>query len=154
MNNSTHPGTHASAPTTQRIQRGQPLRRFIRHYLEMVVAMVVGMVLLGPVESLAFDALGWTDAVGRPDVNALLMATNMTVAMAGWMRFRGHSWPALAEMSTAMYLPFVVLLVPLWKGAISESTLMVAAHLLMLPAMALVMLLRLDEYTHAHHGHH
>jgi hypothetical protein len=28
---------------------GQALRRFVRHYLEMVVAMVVGMLMLGPV---------------------------------------------------------------------------------------------------------
>jgi hypothetical protein len=41
-------------------------------------------------------------------------------------------------------------------GAISESTTMVAGHVLMLVAMALAILLSLDEYTadHSAHGHH
>jgi hypothetical protein len=82
------------------------------------------------------------------------MATNMTIAMSAWMRYRQHGWAPIAEMGAAMYLPFLALFVPLWTGAISADTLMLAGHLLMLPAMALAMLLRLDEYTsHAHHGH-
>jgi hypothetical protein len=42
------------------------------------------------------------------------MATNMTIAMSAWMRYRGHRWAATAEMAAAMYLPFIVLLFPLW----------------------------------------
>ncbi|MFD1213545.1 hypothetical protein ACFQ36_16015 [Arthrobacter sp. GCM10027362] len=126
---------------------------FIRHYLEMVVAMVIGMVALGPVWTWATGALGVSALFDRPDVAALVMATNMTIAMSAWMRRRRHGWAPVAEMAAAMYLPFIVLLVPLWTGAISAGTLMVAGHLLMLPAMAVAMLLRLDEYTtHAHHG--
>lgn len=143
--------THVAAPAAE---RSVALRRFTRHYLEMVVAMVVGMVVLGPMESAALGALGWSAALDRPDLNALVMATNMTLAMSAWMRWRGHTWTPIAEMAAAMYLPFVVLFVPLWLGAISAGTLMVAGHLLMLPAMAVAMLLRRDEYTHAHHGHH
>lgn len=143
--------THVATPVAG---RSVGLRRFGRHYLEMVVAMVIGMVVLGMLESVAFDALGRSSVLDRPDVDALVMATNMTVAMAGWMRFRGHAKAPTAEMAAAMYLPFVVLLVPLWLGAISEDTLLVAGHMLMLPAMAAAMLLRRDEYTHAHHGHH
>jgi hypothetical protein len=52
-----------------------------------------------------------------------------------------------------MYLPFVVLFVPLWAGVITEATLFVAGHLLMLPAMLGVMLLHPSEYSgHRHHG--
>jgi len=131
-------------------------RRFVVHYLEMVVAMVVGMVALGPVEPFVLGVLGWSGALDRTDVAAMVMATNMTVAMAAWMRWRGHTRGPIAEMAAAMYLPFVLLLVPLEMGAISESTLMVAGHVLMLVAMALAMLLRLDEYTadHSAHGHY
>ena len=39
--------------------RGRAVWHFVRHYLEMVVAMLVGMMALGPVWSLVWP--GWTD---------------------------------------------------------------------------------------------
>jgi hypothetical protein len=142
--------THNAANDLNRRSR---IWRFIRHYLEMVVAMAVGMVALAPIWSWATDALDASALLDRPDIGALVMATNMTIAMSAWMRYRGHGWAPITEMGAAMYLPFLALFVPLWTGAISADTLMIAGHLLMLPAMALVMLLRLDEYTtHTHHG--
>ena len=113
--------------------RGHRVRHFVRHYLEMVVAMLAGMFLLGPLEGLVWPAL-----TARPDVGVLVMATNMSIGMGAWMRFRGHSWRGIAEMSASMYLPFVVLLVPFWAGAIGEHTMMTWGHVLMLPAMAAV----------------
>ncbi len=143
--------TGNAAKTTK---RGSRTWRFVRHYLEMVVAMAVGMVALAPVWSWASGALGASALLDRPDIGALVMATNMTIAMSAWMRYRRHGWAPIAEMGAAMYLPFLALFVPLWTGAISADTMMIAGHLLMLPAMAVVMLLRLDEYTlHTHHGH-
>lgn len=82
------------------------------------------------------------------------MATNMTVAMVAWMRLRHrHGWPATLEMSAAMYLPFIVLFPPMWLGVLSAHAMLVLGHVLMLPAMAGVMLLRRDEYTGHHHAH-
>ena len=129
-------------PSQHTHSRGRHTWHLVRHYLEMVVAMVVGMVVLGPLE-----ALLWPGVDDRVDVHALVMATNMAVAMAAWMRFRGHAWPAIVEMSAAMYVPFAVLLVPYWAGAVSGSFLFTAGHVLMLPAMALAMWWRLDEYA-------
>jgi hypothetical protein len=116
----------------------------------MVGAMFVGMIVLGPVESLLFDALGWSAVTDRPDVAAVAMTANMVLAMAGWMRVRGHTWAPITEMSVAMAAPFLVLLVPLWLGAITEHTLMIAGHVLMLLGMLVALLLRPAEYT----GHH
>ena len=124
--------------------------RFVRHYLEMVAAMIVGMVVLGPLWTLALDAAGAPGLLDRPELDALVMATNMTVAMSAWMRHRGHGWRATAEMAAAMYVPFVVLFPPLWMGLISAGTMLVAGHVLMLPAMAGAMLLRPHEYRHCH----
>jgi hypothetical protein len=115
---------------------------FLRHYVEMVLAMLVGMVAFGLLEDLVWPAL--TD---RADVGVMVMATNMSIGMGAWMRFRGHSWRGIAEMSAAMYLPFAVLLVPFWTGTVGGSDLMTWGHLLMLPAMALVMLLRPAEHA-------
>ena len=116
---------------------------FARHYLEMVVAMFAGMFALGPLEHLVWPALS-----ARHDVGVLVMATNMAIGMGAWMRFRGHSWRGIVEMSASMYVPFAVLLVPYWSGAIGADALMTWGHVLMFPAMAAVMLLRPAEYSH------
>ena len=115
-------------------------RRFWWHYAEMLVAMAVGMAVLAPLwRPLALD---------RADLEVLAMVVDMTVGMAAWMRFRGHSSRGIVEMSASMYLPFAVLLVPYWAGLAGAGVLMTWGHLLMLPSMALVMLLRAEEYTH------
>ena len=129
-------------PAGAAAHRGHRVRHFVRHYLEMVVAMLVGMFALGPLEG----AL-WPELTARADIGVLVMATNMSIGMAAWMRFRRHTWRSIAEMCASMYAPFVVLLVPFWAGLIGEHALMTWGHVLMLPAMALVMLLRPHEYT-------
>jgi flagellar biosynthetic protein FliP len=123
--------------------------RFGGHLLEMVVAMFVGMFALAPVWSLA--APGLTD---RPAAHAMVMATDMTAGMVLWMWIRRHSWPRIAEMSAAMYLPFVALLVPYWLGGISGETLMMGGHVLMPPLMLAAMLWRRDDYRHSHRTSH
>ena len=118
-------------------------RHFVRHYLEMVVAMLVGMAVLGSLHSLV-----WPSLTARADVAVLVMATDMAIGMGAWMRFRGHSWRGVAEMSASMYAPFAVLLVPYWTGTLGGHDLMMWGHVLMLPAMALVMYLRPTGYDH------
>jgi hypothetical protein len=135
--------TIESLPTTHTHSRGHRVRHFVRHYVEMVVAMLVGMLVLGPVEDLV-----WPSLTARADVGVMVMATNMAIGMGAWMRFRGHSWRSVAEMSASMYVPFLVLLVPFWAGGIGEHAMMMWGHVLMLPAMAAAMLLRPDEYSH------
>jgi hypothetical protein len=125
------------------------IRRFVLHYVEMVIAMLVGMGVFAPLWTLGF-ALFDSNAMDRADVMAMTMATSMVAGMSLWMWFRGHGAAPIAEMAVAMYLPFVVLLVPLWLGAIGTTFLMVAGHVLMLGTMLLAMLRRKDEYTCAH----
>lgn len=48
--------------------------------------MIVGMVALGPRWTLALNAAGTPTLLDRPELNALVMATNMTIAMSAWMR--------------------------------------------------------------------
>jgi hypothetical protein len=112
-------------------------RHFWRHFVEMLLAMVVGMVVLGPL---------WPDLHGSTELHLLVMATNMTLGMAVWMAVRRHRWVAIAEMGLAMYVPFVVLLPPFWAGWLSAGAVFVLGHVLMLPAMLLAMLRRPSEY--------
>lgn len=114
-------------------------RAFVVHYLQMLAGMGVGMLVLGPLSILVEAGV---------EVDSLLMATWMTAGMAAWMAWRGHSWASIAEMGLAMYASFAVLFPAYWLGALSGHGVMLAGHLLMLPAMALVMLRRRAEYTH------
>ena len=123
--------------------RSTPTWRFTRHFLEMLGAMVLGMLLLGPL---------WP-TIDRVELQALVMATDMTIGMAALMAVRRHSWPGVVEMSAAMFAPFVILFVPYWTGLITAGGLFLLGHLLMLPAMLLAMVHRRAEYTAAHTTH-
>jgi len=116
-------------------------RSFVRHLAEMLAAMVVGMVVLGPLWRLP------AALAERADVAAFVMATDMSVAMAVWMWHRGHGAAATGEMVAAMYAPFAVLLIPWWAGLVPGDVVLMGGHILMLPAMVAVMLRRHDEPT-------
>ena len=124
------------------------VRKFALHLTEMVVAMAVGMIVLHPVWMVVLDTVGATGLMHNPYTGSLIMATNMTVAMSVWMKVRGHRRRPIIEMGAAMYVPFLVLFVPLGLGLIDSGALMLWGHLLMLPAMAAAMLLRPHEYAH------
>ena len=122
------------------------IRRLTRHYLEMVAAMIVGMVVLGGASSLVLDL------PDRTSVELVEMAIWMTVPMVAWMRFRGHRWRACNEMAAAMLGPAVVALAMLGSGVVTDGdALVMFEHTVMFPAMLGVMLLRRDEY--AGHDH-
>src|SRR5512132_1852962 len=135
-------------------------RRFLRHFFEMVVVMMVGMVALGAAFG-AFHqlALGsgyanaWRDHVG---LAAFAMAFNMTVPMVLWMRYRGHSWERGGEMALAMNLPLVPAFVLYGLGAIPAQGVLGMQMMLMIPAMLGAMLYRREEYSalHSTHRHH
>jgi flagellar biosynthetic protein FliP len=124
--------------------------RFTWHFLEMVIAMAVGMAL-GPVGALLDYAFG-VELSSHPASHAIVMATDMAIGMAVWMRIRGHNRRSIGEMSAAMYLPFVMLLVPYGLGYLSGGALIGVGHILMLPAMLVAMLARRDEYGAHHHS--
>lgn len=127
--------------------------RFVVHYLEMVVAMILGMVVLYPLWTLATGDVAADSWIHRTDVDSLVMATTMAVPMAAWMHFRGHSAAPVIEMSLAMYAGFVVLFPLLWLGMLGSATVTTVGHVLMFVFMFAAMLLRRDEYTAHHHRH-
>ena len=120
-------------------------KTFAWHYLQMLIAMVVGMMALTPVWNAAFGRLGWSAVLDRADVLSLTMATSMALAMGLWMRFRRHSWISVAYMSAAMYVAFVVFFPFHWAGWMSGDAVLFAGHLLMLPLMAVDMVLPKGE---------
>jgi hypothetical protein len=131
-----------------------PSRRFLRHFVEMLVVMMLGMGVLG----VAFRELhvllfgGGFDAAWRDHVGLAVfaMAFNMTVPMELWMRHRGHGWERGAEMAVAMNLPLLPAFVLFGFDVIPARGVLGMQMMLMVPAMAAAMLYRKQEYS-AHH---
>ena len=128
---------------------GKRTRPFLRHLLEMIVVMMLGMCVLGAAfgafHELAFGsgfAAAWRDHVV---LAAFAMAFNMTVPMVLWMRYRGHRWQRGGEMAAAMNLPVLPLLLMHWLGPIPSQGVLGLQMMLMLPAMLAAMLYRKEE---------
>jgi hypothetical protein len=129
-------------------------RRFVRHYAEMVIAMFLGMAVLGVPAGWAMSAVGTSWSALHHDAPALMlfgMAVTMTVPMVGWMRYRGHGRRASTEMSASMFVPTFAVVALLWAGLVEDvGVLLVIEHVAMLASMLAAMLLRPAEYTHGH----
>jgi hypothetical protein len=134
-----------------------PAATFIRHYIEMVVVMFAGMLVLGLPGEAALQAIGSGTSELRETVPATVflgMAFTMTVPMVAWMRYRGHRWQPTLEMAASMVIPTLVAIALLAVGVLGFEALMGLEHVAMLLGMLVAMLLRTDEYTsHAHHAH-
>ncbi|SCG75902.1 hypothetical protein [Micromonospora coxensis] len=130
--------TNPTTPTRSRHAAARVVRPLVRHYVEMVIAMAVGMAVIGGLRSLNGLTVSFVE---RPGTALLLMATDMAVGMAVWMRVRRHPRAAILEMCAAMYVP-VVLLPLVWTEVIGPTAFMVAVHVLMLIAMLAVLLRR------------
>lgn len=149
MNTADHDRTPRQRPTREDSTRGRTghgRHPFLRHYLEMVIAMFVGMVVLGAAERGLLALAGLEFPAHRPELGALEMAFLMAVGMTVWMRYRGHGWIGTAEMAFVMFVPALVLIPLLWLGALSGDLLVLLEHVVMLPLMWLAMLRRRSEY--------
>jgi hypothetical protein len=120
-------------------------RRFIRHYVEMVVVMFAGMALLWAPADLLVDTDPTAAMLGT-------MAFTMTAPMIPWMRWRGHSWRPAFEMAASMVVPTLAMLALLAADVITDAGVLLGIeHVAMLGGMLVVMLARRDEYSgHVH----
>jgi hypothetical protein len=134
--------------TTTPSKTGRRWGRFALHYLEMIIAMFVGMFALGMLQSAV--GLGVSHAE-QPELWYLSMALNMSIGMAAWMRFRGHGWAPTLEMCAIMFAPAVPLFPLLWTGVMDADGLMLVSHVVMFPLMLAAMLRRLNEYAGCAH---
>src|SRR4051812_50104400 len=81
---------------------------FLRHYIEMVIVMFAGMIVLGLPGEAGLHAIGSGTSELRADAPALAflgMAFTMTLPMVVWMRHRGHRWQPTLEMAASMVIP-------------------------------------------------
>jgi multisubunit Na+/H+ antiporter MnhF subunit len=126
--------------------------RFLRRYLEMVAAMLVGMTVVGVALRGVLALAGLRYPTRYAELVALEMAVTGSVGVVAWMRHRGHGWAATLEMVGAMFAPAVALVPLLWLGVIAGDALLALEHLVMLLLMFLVLLRRRAEDEGASHG--
>ncbi len=138
----------ATASTGARTSQGK--RAFLRHFGEMLLAMFLGMVVLGGVAELAFVATGGSFSNASGAAQVLLMGFNMTVPMVAWMKYRGHAAARNAEMATSMIVPTLGAAALALTGVLGTGAALGVQHAVMVPAMLGVMLWRYDEYSHVH----
>src|SRR4029079_3539727 len=90
------------------MERERAVRHFVRHYVEMVIAMFAGMIVLGLPAEAGLRAIGSSSSDLRVDAPAVVfigMALTMTVPMVAWMRYRGHGWRPWPGVAGAVFSP-------------------------------------------------
>jgi hypothetical protein len=120
---------------------------FWRHFLEMLAAMVVGMIATGAIFLFVVGLKTWDEVITQYPTQALLaMAVGMTVPMVAWMLFRGMGRKNTYEMAAAMALPVIPFLCFVWFG-VTKSAQCGGYCALTLVAMLALMRYRRSEYS-------
>ena len=146
-------GDDHTAAGEQPTSRRRRWLRFAGHYLEMVVAMLAGMAVLGGALRGILAAAGVQYSMRRyPELVTLEMGLTMAVGMGAWMRYRRHGRASTLEMSGAMVVPAAVVAALLWLDVLGAGVAMTLEHVAMFLLMLAVMLRRRDEYMTHHHA--
>ena len=125
-------------------------RAFARHFGEMLLAMFLGMAVLGGVAVLGLAAAGSSFSNTSGAAQVLLMGFSMTVPMVGWMSYRGHDTARNVEMAASMIVPTLLAAALAAAGALGAGAALGLQHVVMIPAMLGVMLWRYEHYSGSH----
>jgi hypothetical protein len=118
------------------------------HYFEMCLPMCIGFAFGDLVFFWATGLFGYSEPFTElPELSVLVVTFTMTAPMAAWMLVRGMPRWATAEMSAVMPVLATALLMLGWLAIVPKSQLALLEHGLMMPAMLVPMLVRLDLYT-------
>ena len=117
--------------------------RFARHFGAMAIAMVAGMAAYAAL--LAVVAPG--ARLDHPEWFALGMAAAMSAPMVAWMHRHGHPARLSAEMTAAMFVPYLVAIACYRGGAVEAEAVCPIGCGAMFAAMLAAMLYRRDDYS-------
>jgi hypothetical protein len=144
--------TPASGGSIVRFLR--PTGRFLAHLAEMCVAMCVGAIVLSLIFFEGAALIGYANLPQQyPELATAVIALNLSLPMAAWMRFRGHEWRPTVEMSGATIVVGILLIVAFWVGIVPKGRLLETQISLACPVMIAVMLFRFNLYS-GRAGHH
>src|ERR671930_2301848 len=137
----------------------QPTRRsrlgcFTLHFFEMCAPMCVGFAIGDLIYFWVADKFGYSQPFKElPELSVVVVTFTMTAPMVAWMAYRGMARRPIAEMAGVMPVLGAVLLLLGWLSLVPMGDLPLLEHGLMMPAMLVPMLFRLDLYTTKHSQH-
>jgi hypothetical protein len=138
-------GVPPVAPTTTEADRH--LSPFWRHFLQMLAAMMLGMIATGAIFITVVGLKSWDEVTTQyPTQSLLAMAVGMTVPMSAWMLYRGMGWRNSLEMAAVMVAPVIPLLCLVWFD-VTRSAQCGAYCALTVVAMLALMRYRHSEYS-------
>lgn len=139
----------AHAPTVSLLGR---LGRFVLHYFEMCLPMCIGFAVGDALYFAVARSFGYSDPFSElPVLSVVVVTVSMTIPMTAWMLYRGMDRRAIWEMSAVMPIMAAALLVLGALGAVATEDLALMEHGLMMPAMLVPMLYRVDLYSRPMH---
>ncbi len=123
--------------------------RFLMHFLEMQIPMVLGMIPWHPVVRALRASPTYAEAFQRGSALSILgHGLFMTIPMVAWMVIRRHGWRHSMEMGAAMLAPGLAIIVLCSLGADTYwPWLITLASPAGTVAMLLYMLYRRDHFT-------
>jgi hypothetical protein len=120
---------------------------FVVHFFEMCIPMCVGFMVGDAIYFAVAAGFGYPDPFADlPVLSVVVVTFSMTAPMVGWMLFRGMGRPAVMEMGASMVVLGLAVLIAGALAVIPIENAALAEHGLMMPAMLVPMLLRLDLY--------
>jgi hypothetical protein len=134
------------------ISRRSQVGHFLWHYLEMCAPMCIGFAVGDLIYIWAAAQLGYSHPFSElPELSVAVVTFTMTAPMVAWMLFRGMPQRETAEMAAVMPILAVALLALGWLALVAKRDLALLEHGLMMPAMLVPMLFRLDLYAGRSH---
>jgi hypothetical protein len=137
--------------------RSRQAAHFLRHYVEMCAPMCIGFAVGDVVYFWAAGRLGYSKPFSElPELSVAVVTFTMTAPMVAWMLFRAMPRRETAEMAAVIPILAFALLALGWLSVVPKSELVLLEHGLMMPAMLVPMVFRLDLYLgrSGHAGHH
>lgn len=129
----------------------RPLGRFGLHFLEMCMVMCAGAAGLSLLFFGGAALLGYTDLLQTaPALVVLVIALNLSVPMAVWMRYRGMAWQPTLEMAGSTMVVGLALIAAYWMDLIARTSLVEVQTSLACPVMLAAMLFRFRLYSSNH----
>jgi hypothetical protein len=123
----------------------------------MCVPMCIGFAVGDLAYFWAAGQFGYSEPFRElPELSVLIVTFTMTAPMVAWMLLRGMPRRETGEMAAVMPVLAIALLALGWLTIVPKGDLALLEHGLMMPAMLVPMVFRLDFYTgrvgRSHHG--
>jgi hypothetical protein len=125
------------------------------HLAEMCAVMCASAIVLSVGFFGGAALLGYTELPQQaPALSVFVIAVNLSLPMAVWMRYRGMQWRPTLEMAGSTMVVGLALIAAYWAGLVARDSLIEIQTSLACPVMVVAMLARFRLYSGSHTAHH